>query len=570
MFFSKLFIHTSRETSHEHKREAVSIKLMIKSGMVHKLSSGFYEFLPIGLKVLRKIENIIRQEMNVIGGQEIMLPLISPKSLLVETGRWDIYGKELFKFKDRNEAEFCLSPTAEEVAVDLIRKKIKSYKQLPIMIYQFGVKFRDEIRPRFGLIRSKEFLMKDAYSFHKDENDLKKHYQIVFDAYVNICLKCGIKFRAVEAVSGIIGGSFSHEFIAITNSGEEEIVWCDCGYGVISEKAEAVNVENQKEIPLSMEEILTTNIKTIKDVANILKLPLYKFIKTVIYVANNQFVAVLIRGDHEINETKLKSILDVNKIILANKNDIIYSMNIPIGFIGPVGLKNIKIIADLSVIEISNAVTGANKKNYHIKNVNYIRDFVVDIVADIRRVKCDDFCPKCKKEKLKFSKGIEIGHTFKLGIKYSHSMNAIYFDKKGNKKNIVMGCYGIGITRMIAAIIEQSHDDSGIIWPCEIAPFEVIVIPVNFKNEKIKKISKKIYNDLSLNGLDVLIDDREESVGVKFKDADLMGIPYKITVGEKNLSYGNVELKARKDKKNDIKILKTEIAIREILKIFKK
>ncbi|MDR3071234.1 MAG: proline--tRNA ligase [Endomicrobium sp.] len=564
MLFSKLLIPTLKEAPSD--ADIVSAKLMVRSGMIRKLASGFYEILPLGLKALRKIENIIRQELNAVGGQEMVLPLIFPKELWLETGRWSVYGKELFRLKDRKDAEFCLAPTAEEAIVDLIRKNIRSYKQLPIMLYQFGIKFRDEIRPRFGVMRSREFLMKDAYSFHVDEGDLDKYYKIMFDAYINICRRCGFKFCAVEAASGAIGGSFSHEFMVLANSGEEDIVWCKCGYSANSQKAESLKIEQLKEEFLSMTEVFTPNIGSVDDVAKFLSLSPDKFIKTMVYIADGNPIAVLVRGDHEVNEVKLKLLLNVSDLALADGQIVVSITGAPVGFMGPFGLKNIKIVADLSVVDIPNAVVGANKKDYHIKNVNYRRDYNVDLVADIRRIKHDDVCPRCKQEKLRFSRGIEIGHTFKLGTKYSKSMNAVYLDSNGKEKPIVMGCYGIGVTRILAATIEQSHDEDGIIWPESIAPFEVTIVPIDYADLRIKNVTDKVCEELSRKGLDVLIDDRDERAGVKFKDADLVGSPYRITIGEKNLINGNVELKSRRDKSS--RCLKPEAAVSEILEIF--
>ncbi|MCA6085240.1 proline--tRNA ligase [Candidatus Endomicrobiellum agilis] len=568
MFFSKMLIPTLREAP--SVADIISAKLMIRAGMIRKLASGVYEFLPLGLKVLRKIENIIRQEMNAAGGQEVIFPLILPKDLWLETDRWNVYGKELFRLKDRKGAEFCLVPTAEEAVTDMVRKDIKSYKQLPIILYQFGAKFRDEIRPRFGVMRSREFLMKDAYSFHVDEADLDKCYKIMFDAYTNICLRCGFKFRTVEAASGAIGGSFSHEFMVLADTGEEEIAWCNCGYGANSEKAECLKIEQSQEGALTAEEVFTPNVGAVADVAKFLNLSPEKFIKTMIYIVDKKPVAVLVRGDHEINEIKLQTLLGTNEVILADEQTLVSVTNAPIGFAGPAGLKNTKIIADLSVIEVSNAVAGANKKDCHVKNINYKRDYNADIVADIRKIMHGDACPRCKKEELRFSRGIEIGHTFKLGTKYSKSMNATYLDTNGKENFIIMGCYGIGVTRILAATIEQSHDDNGIIWPDNIAPFEVIIVPLNYTNGKTKEITEKIYKELFSKGLDVLIDDRDERAGIKFKDADLMGIPYRITISEKNLAEGNVELKARRGGKDDVKILSPEETVNELLRIFKK
>jgi prolyl-tRNA synthetase len=568
MFFSKMLIPTLKEAP--SGVDMVSAKLMIRSGMMRKLASGLYELLPLGLKVLRKVENIIRLEMNNAGGQEVIFPLIFPKALWLETGRWNIYGKELFRLKDRKDTEFCLAPTAEEVVTDLARRDIKSYKQLPVMLYQFGTKFRDEIRPRFGVMRSREFLMKDAYSFHTDEADLEKYYKTIFDAYTNICIKCGFQFRAVEAASGAIGGSFSHEFMVLTDTGEEEMTWCSCGYGATSEKTECLKIEQFKEEALPAEEILTPDVSTVEDVAKFLNLSPKKFIKTMIYIVDKKAVVVLVRGDHEINEMKLKTLLCTDETKLADEQTVISVTNAPIGFAGPAGLKNIKIIADLSVAELSNALAGVNKKDYHLKNVNFKRDYNADVVADIRKVVRGDVCPRCKKEELKFSRGIEIGHTFKLGAKYSKSMNASYLDADGKEKFIIMGCYGIGVTRILAAIIEQSHDDDGIIWPDNVAPFEVTIVPLDYVDEKTKETTEKIYKELSSKGLDVLIDDRDERAGIKFKDADLIGIPYRIIISEKNLANGNVELKARRDGRGIIRLFKPEEVIIELLKIFKK
>ncbi|MDR2426325.1 MAG: proline--tRNA ligase [Endomicrobium sp.] len=569
MYFSKMLIPTLREAPSD--ADTVSAKLMIRSGMIRKVASGLYEFLPLGLRVLRKVENIIREEMNAIDGQEVLLPLIFPKELWIETGRWNVYGKELFRLKDRKDAEFCLSPTAEECITDLIRKDIKSYKQLPIMLYQFGRKFRDEIRPRFGVMRSREFIMKDGYSFHTDEADLEKYYKRAFEAYANICARCGFKFRAVEAASGAIGGSFSHEFMVLAQTGEEEIVWCTCGYGANTEKAECMTCETDISEMLEMEEVLTPSIGSVEEVSKFLNVSPDKFIKTMIYSADGEAVIILIRGDFEVNEVKLQTFLCCTELNLADEAAINKITGAPLGFAGPVNLKEkVKIIADLSVLNIVNAVIGANKKDYHLKNVNINRDFKYDATADLRKITEGAVCPRCKKNKVSFSRGIEIGHIFKLGTKYSKSMNVSYLDTNGKENFIVMGCYGIGLTRILAATIEQSHDDDGIIWPDNMAPFEVIIISVNYDDEKIKEVVEKINNELSLKGIDILIDDRDERAGIKFKDADLIGIPYRITIGEKNLAIGKVELKSRRDDKNSIKLLTPQEAVNEILKIYGK
>ncbi|MDR1942118.1 MAG: proline--tRNA ligase [Endomicrobium sp.] len=569
MYFSKLYIPTLREAPSD--ADIISAKLMIRSAMIRKLSSGLYEFLPLGLRALRKVENIIRDEMNKAGGQETLLPLIFPKELWIETGRWNVYGKELFRLKDRKDAEFCLAPTAEEAITDLIRKDVKSYKQLPVMLYQFGTKFRDEIRPRFGIMRSREFLMKDAYSFHTDEEDLDRYYKIMCQAYANVCKRCGFKFRPVEAASGAIGGSFSHEFMVLADTGEEKIAHCECGYGANAEKAECLEPEYAKESEFEKTEVSTPGISSVEDVSKFTGVAPDKFIKTMIYVADGEPLAVLVRGDYEVNEIKLQALLGVAELALADEKTIQEVTGAPCGFAGPSGLKKkVRIIADLSVVNLKNAVAGANKKDAHLKNVNAARDYSYDIKADIRNITESETCPRCKKSKISFSRGIEIGHCFKLGTKYSKAMNASYLNSDGKENIMVMGCYGIGVTRILAATIEQSHDDNGIIWPDNIAPFEVIIAPVNFADLKIKEVSENIYQELSSKGIDVLIDDRDERAGIKFKDADLIGIPYRITVGEKNLAAGNVELKARRDAKDAIKLLSPQDCIKEILKIYGK
>ncbi|MDD5102420.1 MAG: proline--tRNA ligase [Endomicrobiaceae bacterium] len=556
MYFSKAFIPTLKEAPSD--LDNISAKLMARSGMTRKLGSGLFELLPLGLKTLMNVMQIIREEMESIDGQEVRLPLLLPKDLWIETGRWDVYGKELFRLKDRKDAEFCLAPTHEEAITDLVRSHVRSYRQLPIMLYQFGIKFRDEIRPRFGVMRAREFLMKDAYSFHIDEADLEKYYKRVYEAYERICQRCGFKYRVVEAASGAIGGNFSHEFMVLADTGEEEIAWCNCGYGANSEKAECLQTEKIDLSPmLATEEVLTPNIGSVEDVASFLSSTKEKFIKTMIYVADGKPTAVLVRGDHDVNEIKLQTLLGCNELELASPNIIEEVTGAKVGFAGPVNLKKqIKIYADFSVPNISNAVIGANKDDKHIKNINYGRDYKADIVADLKKVSKGDICPRCKKEKLQFSRGIEIGHVFKLGTKYSKSMKATYLDAQGKENLMVMGCYGIGVTRILAATIEQSYDENGIVWPFSLAPYKVSIIPVDFKNQEIKEVAEKIYNELKENKIEVLLDDRDERIGIKFKDADLMGTPFRITIGEKNLKDGNVEFKARKDDKSKTEIIK--------------
>lgn len=569
MYFSKAFIPTLKEAPAD--LDNVSAKFMVRSGMIRKLGSGLFEILPLGLKTLENVVNIIREEMDSIDGQEVKLPLILPKELWVETGRWNVYGKELFRLKDRKNAEFCLAPTAEEAITDLARSFIKSYKQLPVMLYQFGIKFRDEIRPRFGVMRAREFLMKDAYSFHATESDLEQYYKKVYAAYERICKRCGFKYRVVEAASGAIGGNFSHEFMVLADTGEEEIAWCNCGYGANSEKAECLdNYEKSNEAQQDMQVIDTPNVGTIEDVSKFLNSSAQKFIKTIIYIADGKPIAVLIRGDYEINEIKLQSLIECNELELAGQEVVEEVTGAKVGFAGPINLrKQIKIYADYSVVNIVNGVVGANKTDTHIKNVNYNKDYKADVVADLRKVVHGDICPRCKKEKLQFSRGIEIGHVFKLGTKYSKSMKATYLDSNGKENFMVMGCYGIGVTRILAATIEQSYDENGIIWPAAIAPFKVSIVPVDFRDEKTKEVAKKIYKQLKSLKIDVLLDDRDERPGIKFKDADLVGIPYRITIGKKTLADGNVEFKDRKDDKSGVKLIKIENIVSTVVETLK-
>ncbi len=570
MYFSKAFIPTLKEAPSD--LDNISAKLMVRSGMIRKLGSGLFEMLPLGLKTLNNVIKIIREEMDFIDGQEVKLPLILPKELWIETGRWNVYGKELFRLKDRKNAEFCLAPTAEEAITDLTRSFIKSYRQLPIMLYQFGIKFRDEIRPRFGIMRAREFLMKDAYSFHATESDLEAYYKRVYEAYEKICKRCDFKYRVVEAASGAIGGNFSHEFMVLADTGEEEIAWCNCGYGANSEKAECLDTvyEKSNEEQQDMQVIDTPNVGTIEDVSKFLNSSAQKFIKTIIYVADKNPIAVLVRGDYEINEIKLQSLIGCGELELANQEVVEEVTGAKVGFAGPINLKKqVKIYADYSVINVVNGVVGANKTDAHIKNVNYNKDYKADVVADLRKVVHGDICPKCKKAKLQFSRGIEIGHIFKLGTKYSKSMKATYLDAGGKENLIIMGCYGIGVTRIIAATIEQSYDENGIVWPVEIAPFKISIVPVDFKDDKTKEVAETIYKQLRDLKIEVLLDDRDERAGIKFKDADLIGIPFRITISKKTLADGAVEFKNRKDDKSGVKLIKIEDVVATVVKELK-
>ncbi len=552
MLLSKYLLPTLKEIPRE--AEIPSHQLMIRSGIMRQLASGIYEWLPLGLRVLHKVENIIREEMDSIGAQEISLPAMQPRELWEESGRWDFYGKELIRLKDRNRRDFCLGPTHEEVITDLVRREVRSYKELPLLLYQFQTKFRDEIRPRFGVIRAREFYMKDAYSFDATDKNAETSYNNVFETYSRIFQRCGLKFRSVEAQTGAIGGAFSHEFMVIADTGEEIIVSCKCGYAANLEKAEGVppakvgGKAGKRSGLKELEEVETKNMKTVEKIGKFLKEKPDKFIKTLVYKTNGECVIVMVRGDHEVNESKVKSYLGVNEIFLADEKTIKEITGAPLGFAGPVGLKiKCKLLADYSVEGIVNGVTGANKKDYHLKNVNINRDYSVDEILDLRRAKEGDVCPKCGKT-LEFSRGIEVGHTFKLGTKYSKTLRATFLDKDGKEKYFVMGCYGIGVSRIVAAAIEQGHDQNGIIWPLPIAPFQVLILPVNYEHEKIRTISNRIYKQLESAGYEVLMDDRDERAGVKFKDADLIGIPVRVTVGEKTLAKNIVEVKLRGEK----------------------
>jgi prolyl-tRNA synthetase len=486
--------------------------------------------------------------MNKAGAQEVHLPMVQPAELWQESGRWTFYGKELLRFRDRNNRDYCLGPTHEEVITDLVRHDIKTYRQLPCNLYQIQTKFRDEVRPRFGVMRCREFGMKDAYSFDADEAGAEKSYEKMFTAYNNIFRRCGLKFRPVEADSGSIGGSFSHEFMVMAESGEDAIVFCEkCNYAANLEKAEIAKPVaedlQQKEQP-PMESVETPDVRTIEEVSTFLNVSPEQIVKTLIFNADGKPCAVLIRGDHEVNEIKVKNYLGAAELELADDDMIMKATGAPRGFAGAVGIKT-RVIADYSIMNLVNIVTGANKENYHLKNVNIGRDFQVESYADLRVSQPGDACPRCGGV-IKFVRGIEVGHVFKLGTKYSKAMKAAYLDRDGKEKTMIMGCYGIGIGRTVAACIEQNFDPNGIIWPMPLAPFTVIVTPVNIKEPDVMKTSEDIYREFLACGVEAVIDDRDERAGVKFKDADLIGIPLRIVVGSKNLAQGRVELKIRR------------------------
>ena len=517
--------------------------------MIRKLASGIYNYLPLGLRSIRKFENIVREEMNKADAIEMLMPSVQPAELWQESGRWAFYGKELLRFKDRKDAEFCMGPTHEEVITDMVRREIKSYRQMPLNFYQIQTKFRDEIRPRFGLMRGREFIMKDAYSFDVDSSAADLSYEKMYNAYMRIFERCGLNFRAVEADTGSIGGSSSHEFMVLADSGEDAIVSCDaCRYAANVEKAESPLFTVASGVTAeALQKVLTPEMKTIADVASFLKVTADKTIKTMVYASDGGELAMaLLRGDHELNELKLKNYLGWDEIMMATEEQILACTGSPVGFLGPIGLKqDIPVIADRVVKGMVNVVLGANEVDQHYLNANCSRDFEVSSFVDIRTVEAGDACPRCDSGKLEMWRGIEVGHVFKLGTKYSKALNATYLDANGREQIIFMGCYGIGIGRTVAAAIEQNHDENGIIFPLPIAPFHCSVVAVNTKDAGVMAAAEEIYFCLEKLGVEVLFDDRDERPGVKFKDNDLIGIPLRIVVGSKGLAEGKVEMKVR-------------------------
>lgn len=546
MRYSEMFLPTVRENPAD--AETVSHQLMVRAGMIRKLASGIYSYLPLGYRVIRKVEQIVREEMNRAGAQEVCLPFVLPAELWQESGRWDHYGKELLRFKDRHERDYCLGPTHEEVITDLVRNEIKTYRQLPKNLYQIQTKFRDEIRPRFGVMRCREFVMKDAYSFDADEQGTDRTYEQMYAAYQRIFQRCGLKFRAVDADSGNIGGSFSHEFMVIADTGEDALVFCSaCDYAANLEKAEALQPAlptTASDTLLPLEAVHTPEVKSISEVSEFLHVPQATIIKTLLFKADGVPVAVLIRGDEEVNEIKVKNYLGCAVLELADESMVREATGAPRGFAGAIGIKA-RIIADYSVRDMTNFVMGANRKDQHFINVNMGRDVNFDAMGDLRLVKESDSCVRCQ-QPLHLARGIEVGHVFKLGIKYSKAMKAVYLDAEGQEQYMIMGCYGIGIGRTVAAGIEQNHDENGIIWPVPLAPFHVMITPVNSKDEALSAAAENLYSALTEQGIEVLLDDREERAGVKFMDADLIGLPLRITIGPKRLAENQVEIKVRR------------------------
>lgn len=545
MRVSKLYAPTLREVPAE--AEVVSHQLMLRAGFMRKAAGGIYTYLPLAWRVLKKIERIVREEMDAKGSQELLMPIVQPAEIWQESGRWDVYGAEMFRLQDRHNRCFCLGPTHEEMVTTLIRGDVRSYRQLPLSVYQIQNKYRDERRPRFGLMRGREFIMKDAYSFDRDEAGLDKSYQDMYDAYTNIFTRCGLNFRPVEADSGAIGGSGSHEFMVIADSGEAEIVFCtSCDYAANVEKAELFPLEAEEEAMLTKEEVVTPDCKTIADVCAYLKLPVDHSVKAVAYNSEKGLILCFVRGDHEVNEIKVINTCGVIDLEMATEEQLAAAGTVG-GYMGPVGIDNKKVIVvvDATVMKMHNVCCGANKEGYHFINVNPGRDFTPTYVADIRLIQEGDPCPHCGGEVSK-ARGIEVGQVFKLFTKYSSALKATYLDENGKEQPMVMGCYGVGVSRTMAAAIEQNYDDNGIIWPIEIAPYHVLVVPVNTKNEASAAKAEEIYMQLKKVGLETVIDDRNERPGVKFKDADLIGYPLRVVVGPKTLTEGKLEVKIRK------------------------
>jgi len=563
MRWSRALIPTHKEDPSD--AETTSHKLMLRSGCMRKLTSGVYSYLPLGLRALLKVERIVREEMDAVGCQEILMPVVSPAELWRETGRWDVYGKELWRVRDRNGREFALGPTHEEVVTDIVRNEVRSYRELPFTLYQIQTKFRDELRPRFGVVRAREFLMKDAYSFHRDEESLDETYRAICDAYTRIFERCSLTFRPVEAATGAIGGSHSHEFMVLSDTGESEVIVCDCGYAATDERAEGtVTAPEYEESPAPLERVDTPEAKTIEQVSEFLEVEPWRLVKTIVYEVDGRPVAALVRGDREVNEAKLAMALGADIVAPAPPDVIEKVTGAPVGFAGPVGLSGIEIIADHTVEPLVNIVVGGNEQDVHLKNVNPGRDFEATAWHDIVLIRKGDLCPKCGKELNSF-RGIEVSQAFKLGTKYSTSMNATYLDEDGVAKPFVMGCYGLGVSRTVAAIIEQHHDDDGIMWPLAVAPFAVEVLTVSTKSEDCVSAADELYSELTAAGVEVLYDDRADSAGVKFKDADLIGIPLRVTVGDRGLKKGIVEARVRRT--GDVTEIPKETAAQDVLRI---
>lgn len=544
---SELLAPTLRETPAE--AEIVSHQLLLRGGFIRKAAAGIYTYLPLGRRVLAKIEQIIREEMDRAGGQEVVLPIIQPAELWQESGRWEVYGEEMFRLQDRHRRQFCLGPTHEEIITALVRSEVTSYKQLPLLLYQIQNKYRDERRPRFGLLRGREFIMKDLYSFDLDQEGLNQSYRKMYQAYSNVFRRCGLDFRPVQADSGAIGGNYSHEFMALATAGEALLVYCrECDYAANVEIAVAkalpmIATEN----PAPLKEVATPGQKTVAEICTFLEVTPDRLIKTLFYEADGQLIAALVRGDRELNEVKLQNHLGCRHLLLADPERVRKATGAPVGFVGPVGLQGIPLYADLEIPYLVNGVAGANREGYHLVNVNPGRDFNPTAVVDIRQVEAGEPCPQCGAP-LAQARGIEVGQVFQLGTKYSSALGANYTDARGQEHPIVMGCYGIGVSRTMAAIVEQCHDDQGIIWPLSVAPYQVVIIPASLKDDGQREVAEGLYRELAAAGVEVVYDDRDERAGLKFVEADLIGYPLRITVGKRTITSGTVDVKWRSRK----------------------
>ncbi len=549
MRWSRTFIHTLRQDPAD--AEVVSHRLMTRAGMISKVAAGIYNYLPLGWRVLVKLEAIIREEMDRAGSSEIVMPAVQPAGLWEESGRWREYGPELLRITDRHGRDFCFGPTHEEVVTDIVRGVVTSYRQLPVNLYQIQDKFRDEIRPRFGLMRGREFLMKDAYSFHADDGDLDTAYRAFEEAYRRVFSRCGLSFTQVEADTGNIGGSESHEFMVLADTGEDAVISCpECGYGANSEKAVTGTLSAAPQWPLDAEDkprsVTTPDMRSVEDVATFLGVDPAHLIKTLIFETDEEFVAVLIRGDQEVNEIKLKNLIGCLHLQLATEQKIEDLTGGPQGFSGPVGLAGVRIISDPTVMDLEHAATGANAADTHLVGVVPGRDFEPTDVADVRLARAGDPCPSCAATMVE-KRGIEVGHIFKLGTKYSKSMKCTFLDAEGQEQPMIMGCYGLGVGRTAAAAVEQNHDDNGIVWPLPLAPFEVVLVLLNSDKEDVVAATDTLYEQCVNAGLDILYDDRSERPGVKFNDIDLVGFPVRVVVGKRGLAEGQVEMSLRRD-----------------------
>ncbi|MGG3738299.1 proline--tRNA ligase [Aeribacillus pallidus] len=562
---SMMLIPTLREVPAD--AEIKSHQLLLRAGYIRQNSSGVYSFLPLGKKVLQKVEEIVREEMNKIGAVELLMPALQQAELWQESGRWYSYGPELMRLKDRHDRDFALGATHEEMITSLVRDEVKSYKRLPLTLYQIQTKFRDEKRPRFGLLRGREFVMKDAYSFHASQESLDETYEKMMEAYSNVFRRCGLNFRAVLADSGAMGGKDTHEFMVLSEIGEDTIAYSDeSDFAANIEMAPVVvTYEKSTEEPLALEKIATPNQKSIEEVSTYLGVAPEKCIKTLLFKVDDQYVVALVRGDHEVNDVKLKNVLDATVIELATPEETKEVLGCSIGSLGPIGVNGVKIIADHAVEYIVNGVCGANEEGYHYKNVQPARDFTVDQYVDLRFIQEGDPSPDGKGT-IRFAKGIEVGHVFKLGTRYSEAMNATFLDENGKAQPMIMGCYGIGVSRTLAAVCEQFNDEHGLVWPASLAPFDVHLIPVNMKDDAQRMLAEELYEQMKEYRLDVLMDDRAERPGVKFADADLIGLPVRVTVGKK-ASEGMVEVKIRRTGEV-IEVAKEEV-VQKVLKLLK-